>query len=870
MCVRDESIASEKKYLEISTEKCNSSSISPLSVTFNSSNSFLSTPIETVPSQQDVGDSVSFPRNHDHEAIPTVLLITSNTKAITTSDVMTLSGPQASLQPQCSTSHDEPIIYFPVSKPQCSTSHNNEPINHSNTLESQCSTSRDEHIIYFPVSKPQCSTSHNNEPNNHSNALESQCSTSHDEHIKFSKASEPQCLTTYGQPVTYSTAGASVTNTLVYYSAAHQPQEQSTDHKHPAPKGSSLTDSSVFCSNGNSDFLLASSSNKNVNVEDKLSTTSLVGSYIETLEAIQPSIDCISNNPIKTSMALDASSARTELCSGLGMLARPTAMNTQVTNDKPHAQKSEAAVRPRLNSSQTRRRRSECEESVSGACTRHEVHSVTDRTVQSRAWESLPSSYLTIRKIGFTTSECYGVFCKRRLQLHTLFRPLQGIARDHAPDKSSGTADNTLILADINGFSIKDQQDNEQQYDTKQLIWPFTDSSNHLKFLDTSDLGKIKLYCIYFIYITHQTTYVNIIRSTSVQSTPASFSIRFLYKTVFLLRPFIFPKPSNLSYHPSTIAFSGPSSRTGRNTTLIIVLQTLDGASTPSITVSRCQTPARPIQAVAVRLQLHRLLTVCNIYVPPRYPLSIYDLVQLSRQLPPPYLIIGDFNARNPIWGDTNTNQHGDIVEQFLVEADLCLLNTGAKTRFCTQSGESSALDLSFCSPDIVLDLSCRKPPNTTAVTLSSNHLFCPSLTHTSKASPLNTTADFLPCTTTTLSSSSPSHNTPSSSALISLNNTISHPFLTIFSSTLFKRLLLCSLIDNLCTFHVTITLSITLSLPCLPPTTSSSPPRSPSSSSDPRAAFPSSPLFASPPLPSAPSSSSAQGAGEWTGVQSP
>ncbi|KAA0201988.1 hypothetical protein HAZT_HAZT007569, partial [Hyalella azteca] len=73
-----------------------------------------------------------------------------------------------------------------------------------------------------------------------------------------------------------------------------------------------------------------------------------------------------------------------------------------------------------------------------------------------------------------------------------------------------------------------------------------------------------------------------------------------------------------------------------------------------------------PLQAVAVRLQLHRLLTVCNIYVPPRYPLSIYDLVQLSRQLPPPYLIIGDFNARNQIWEDTITNQHGDIVEQFL------------------------------------------------------------------------------------------------------------------------------------------------------------------------------------------------------------
>ncbi len=115
-----------------------------------------------------------------------------------------------------------------------------------------------------------------------------------------------------------------------------------------------------------------------------------------------------------------------------------------------------------------------------------------------------------------------------------------------------------------------------------------------------------------------------------------------------------------------------------------------------------------PLQAVAIRIQLHRLITICNIYVPPRLPLLVYDLVQLSRQLPPPYLIIGDFNARNPLWGDTTYNQHGEVVEQFLTEADLCLLNTGAGTRFCSRSGESSVLDLSLCSPDIVLDLGWR------------------------------------------------------------------------------------------------------------------------------------------------------------------
>ncbi|ELT93971.1 hypothetical protein CAPTEDRAFT_226222 [Capitella teleta] len=54
------------------------------------------------------------------------------------------------------------------------------------------------------------------------------------------------------------------------------------------------------------------------------------------------------------------------------------------------------------------------------------------------------------------------------------------------------------------------------------------------------------------------------------------------------------------------------------------------------------------LQAVAVRVTLHRLLTVCSIYLPPGR--SHGDLVELDRlvqQLPPPLLLLGDFNAHN-------------------------------------------------------------------------------------------------------------------------------------------------------------------------------------------------------------------------------
>ena len=60
------------------------------------------------------------------------------------------------------------------------------------------------------------------------------------------------------------------------------------------------------------------------------------------------------------------------------------------------------------------------------------------------------------------------------------------------------------------------------------------------------------------------------------------------------------------------------------------------------------------LQAVACRVTANRPLTICSIYIP-ELNLNIKDLYNLERQLPRPFIILGDFNAHNPIWG-SNTD----------------------------------------------------------------------------------------------------------------------------------------------------------------------------------------------------------------------
>ena len=114
------------------------------------------------------------------------------------------------------------------------------------------------------------------------------------------------------------------------------------------------------------------------------------------------------------------------------------------------------------------------------------------------------------------------------------------------------------------------------------------------------------------------------------------------------------------------------------------------------------------IQAVAVRVSLKETITLCSIYIPPNDHLTVHQLHHLVEQLPKPFIIMGDFNAHNPLWGSNKITPKGKTVEDFLSKEGLCYFNDGSNTYLHPGNGSYSAIDLTVTDPSLLPDFSWR------------------------------------------------------------------------------------------------------------------------------------------------------------------
>ncbi|KAI5756118.1 hypothetical protein M8J77_022246 [Diaphorina citri] len=115
-----------------------------------------------------------------------------------------------------------------------------------------------------------------------------------------------------------------------------------------------------------------------------------------------------------------------------------------------------------------------------------------------------------------------------------------------------------------------------------------------------------------------------------------------------------------------------------------------------------------PLQVVAARVRSPVLscpLTVCCLYISHDRKLTKDEIYNIKRQLPRPYIICSDMNAHNTIWGGSKIDSNGIQVEKFLLENDVCLLNTNEATHFNSSNGTFSAIDLTLASRSIMPDL---------------------------------------------------------------------------------------------------------------------------------------------------------------------
>lgn len=100
----------------------------------------------------------------------------------------------------------------------------------------------------------------------------------------------------------------------------------------------------------------------------------------------------------------------------------------------------------------------------------------------------------------------------------------------------------------------------------------------------------------------------------------------------------------------------------------------------------------------------NRTLTFCSLYHPPRENLILHELETLATKLPPKTIIMGDFNAKSPVWGNHHVDGSGKIVESFLQRSNYALFNDKSITYVSPAYSTTSSIDLTFATPRIFLD----------------------------------------------------------------------------------------------------------------------------------------------------------------------
>lgn len=117
------------------------------------------------------------------------------------------------------------------------------------------------------------------------------------------------------------------------------------------------------------------------------------------------------------------------------------------------------------------------------------------------------------------------------------------------------------------------------------------------------------------------------------------------------------------------------------------------------------------LEAIALEIDFPLKITIVSIYLPPfqssqvDHPLKT-RLAKILNKIKSPVLLMGDFNGHSTSWGSFSNNPRGLLLEQFIDEYGLTLLNNGSHTRISPSSGKSSALDLSICSHNLGSQLS--------------------------------------------------------------------------------------------------------------------------------------------------------------------
>jgi len=69
------------------------------------------------------------------------------------------------------------------------------------------------------------------------------------------------------------------------------------------------------------------------------------------------------------------------------------------------------------------------------------------------------------------------------------------------------------------------------------------------------------------------------------------------------------------------------------------------------------------LKVTATKITIKQQITICNLYLPNSQPINKHDITQIINQFPTPFILLGDINAHNTIWGSEKTDFRGKIIE---------------------------------------------------------------------------------------------------------------------------------------------------------------------------------------------------------------
>ena len=109
-------------------------------------------------------------------------------------------------------------------------------------------------------------------------------------------------------------------------------------------------------------------------------------------------------------------------------------------------------------------------------------------------------------------------------------------------------------------------------------------------------------------------------------------------------------------------------------------------------------------QATSVTITPDREITKCSVYIPPSFSRNSQHLDNLLLQLPSPYIILGDFNGHNILWGVQNNDSRGELVENFITKTNIFIMNDKSYAYRSPGTKSFTSIDLSFCQPSLFVD----------------------------------------------------------------------------------------------------------------------------------------------------------------------